>query len=46
MRQAHMREPLPYWATHQQFKTGLQSFAYALAVFAFAALFGIGFAVL
>ena len=46
MRQAHMREPLPYWATHQQFKTELQSFVCAFAAVAFAALFGIGFAVL
>lgn len=41
---AHMRETVPYWATHTKLQEAMQSFGIAFLVFGIAAFFGAGFA--
>ena len=41
---AHMREPLPYWATHKRLQEAMQSLGIACLVIGIAAFFGAGFA--
>lgn len=46
MRQAHMREAAPYWATHKKLREAIQNLGIAFLVFGIAAFFGAGFALL